>query len=126
MILDPELTYLQLGPDGSATPLAGGPAFWSLPDAELERRHAQWLVSEFVCRADWPNWEMHPDGDELVYLLSGAVTLLLDRADGVQRLALQGRAALHVPRGVWHTADVAEPSRLLHLTWGRGTRHRPR
>ena len=31
-----------------------------------------------------------------------------------------------VPKGVWHTATVHEPSEALHITRGAGTRHRPR
>jgi hypothetical protein len=30
------------------------------------------------------------------------------------------------PRGVWHTADVAEAATCLFITAGLGTQHRPR
>ena len=126
MLLNLEQTYLQLAPDGTATPLPGGEAFWSLPEAEIDRHHLGWLVSEFVFSADWPNWEMHPEGDELVYLLSGAATLLLALPDGVQAVALAGRGAVLVPHPARHTADVTVPSRVMHVTRGTGTQHRPR
>ncbi len=35
---------------------------------------SSWPISE----ADWSNWEMHPNGDEFVYLLSGSIDLLID------------------------------------------------
>jgi hypothetical protein len=31
------------------------------------------LVATFAFDADWPTWERHPAGDELVCLLSGEV-----------------------------------------------------
>jgi mannose-6-phosphate isomerase-like protein (cupin superfamily) len=126
MTLDLEQTYLLLSPDGSATPVPGGDAFWSQPEAMLDRLTPDWLVSELSYSADWANWEMHPAGDEFVYLLSGEATLLLQHAGGVQAVPLAGRAAIRVPRGVWHTADVSQPTRLLHITRGAGTQHRPR
>lgn len=123
--LDPSLTYVRLGADGGATAVPGGAAFWSRPEAELDAYGQDWLVSEFECDADWPNWEMHPHADELVYLLSGAATFVLDAAGGPQRVPLQGRGAVLVPRGVWHTAEVTAPSRMLFVTLGKGTEHRP-
>jgi len=40
-------------------------------------------------------------------------------------ITLRGRGACIVPRGQWHRAVVHEPSELLHVTRGAGTRHRP-
>jgi len=68
---------------------------------------------------------MHPNADEFVYLLSGSVELLLEQALGVKSVALQGRGAVVVPRGIWHTAKVLAPSRMLFVTMGAGTEHRP-
>jgi quercetin dioxygenase-like cupin family protein len=86
---------------------------------------AEWLISEFEFASDWPTWEMHPGGDEFVYLLSGSVELLLEEAAGVKSLALLDTGAVIVPRGVWHTAKVHAPSRMLHVTLGAGTKTRP-
>ena len=74
---------------------------------------------------------MHPDGDELLYLVSGRVDVILeDGGDettvGVPRVeTLQPGEAVLVPRGVWHRVDVREPSRLVHVTPGPGGGHRP-
>jgi quercetin dioxygenase-like cupin family protein len=74
---------------------------------------------------------MHPDGDELLYLISGRIDVILeDGGDveivGVQRVeALQPGDAIVVPRGVWHRVDVREPSHLVHVTPGPGGGHRP-
>ena len=124
MALNPQHTYVHLSADGCATALAGGDSFWALPESEMARFGRGWLVSEFECASDWPNWEMHPSGDEFVYLLSGAVDLLLEQADGTRTVPLRGSGAVVVPRGVWHTARVLAPSRMLHITLGSGTQHR--
>jgi len=116
--------YVRLGADGNAELLLGGTGFWSLPHEKLERVGSDWIVSEYQFSADWPNWEMHPNGDELVYLLSGSIELLLEHADGVRVLAIADRGAVVVPRGVWHTARVHGPSRMLHVTLGAGTQSR--
>ena len=125
MLLDPQATYVQLRPGGVATELPGGAAFWSLPEEGMAAVGKDWLISEYEFTADWPTWEMHPDGDEFVYLLAGSVELLLQKSAGVKTLALLGRGAVIVPRGVWHTAKVHAPSRMLHVTRGAGTQTRP-
>lgn len=122
--LQPHETYLHLAADGTATALAGGERFWSQPAEALERHGLGWLVSEYEVSTDWPNWEMHPAGDELVYVLSGAARLLLEQPDGVEEVVVIGPGLVVVPRGVWHTARVAQPTRFLHVTRGAGTRHR--
>ncbi|OYU27844.1 MAG: cupin [Burkholderiales bacterium PBB2] len=125
MSFDPQQRFVHLAEDGRATELPGGDAFWSLPAAEMAAYDTGWLVIEFECSEDWPNWERHPEGDEYVYLLSGAVQLLLEQPSGLQTLELKGRGAVLVPRGIWHTARVSAPSRLLHITRGLGSEHRP-
>lgn len=123
--IDPSRTYLILTDDGSAVQLPGGEAFWSRPESELEQLGRSWLVSEFECSTDWPSWEMHPQADEFVYLLTGEVTFLLQAEAGVTSIPLKGRGAVVVPKGTWHTAKVSSPSRMLFVTLGAGTRHRP-
>ena len=125
MTFDPRTTYVHLDADGTATEVAGGNQFWSLPAAELARFGRGWLVSEQFYEADWPSWERHPEADELVYLISGSVDFILDEPAGARRLELRGSAAVVVPRSVWHTAKVHAPSRLLFVTLGEGTTNRP-
>ena len=125
MSLNPQRTYVHLAEDGVATEVPGGEEFWSMPEAEIERYGNGWLVSEFAFETDWPNWEMHPNADEFVYLLSGSVEMLLEQPEGLKKVALTGSGAVVVPRGIWHTAKVAAPSRMLHVTRGAGTEHRP-
>lgn len=75
--------------------------------------------------------EMHPDGDELLYLVSGRIDVIIeDGGDeetvGAERVeSLRPGQAILVPKGVWHRVDVRVPSRLVHITPGPGGRHRP-
>lgn len=124
MPLHPQATYVHLAEDGTANELPGD-AFWQLPASELQAYGQGWLISEYAFTEDWPTWEMHPQGDEFVYLLSGAVELLLEQDGNVVTVVLNDTGALVVPRGVWHTAKVLAPSRMLHVTRGGGTETRP-
>jgi mannose-6-phosphate isomerase-like protein (cupin superfamily) len=122
--IDPATTYVHLDATGAAQAVPGGDAFWRLPEAQLDAFGRSWLITEWECSTDWANWEMHPNADEFVYLLSGAVELILELPEGRQTVALHERAAVIVPRCVWHTARVTAPSRMLHVTMGEGTQHR--
>jgi mannose-6-phosphate isomerase-like protein (cupin superfamily) len=116
--------YVHLAADGASKVVPGGTAFWALPAPEIEAFGKGWLVAEFECSEDWPNWEMHPQADEVVVLLSGSIELLVEHEAGVEATRIRHRGTVVVPKGRWHTARVFEPSRLLHITMGAGTKHR--
>jgi len=74
--------------------------------------------------------EVHPDGDEFLYVVSGAMELILDDGDrqkvGAEtRILLRSGDAYVVPRGVWHRLEPTEPSYLVHVTPGPNGDHRP-
>jgi mannose-6-phosphate isomerase-like protein (cupin superfamily) len=75
--------------------------------------------------------EMHPDGDELLLVLSGRIDVILEEGGdqehvGVERVEeVHAGQAIVVPKGVWHRVDVREPSRMVHITPGPGDGHRP-
>jgi len=83
------------------------------------------LLSALSMGADWTEWEMHPAGDEILFMLEGKATFLLDLADSLREITLGAGRLLVIPKGVWHTAKVGEPARLLAITAGLGTEHRP-
>jgi mannose-6-phosphate isomerase-like protein (cupin superfamily) len=83
------------------------------------------LVAAFVSPEDWPHWEMHPRGEEVLVLVDGRMTLILDEPDGERRVEMTPGSTCVVPRGIWHRALVPEPSRFIGLTYGAGTQHRP-
>ena len=64
--------------------------------------------------------ERHPEGDELVYLISGAVGMSFesDDAQDPKVVAVQPGQLVVVPRGMWHRLVVEEPSELLFMTPG--------
>jgi len=69
--------------------------------------------------------EMHPDGDEVLVLLSGSVTILLEDRDPPREVQLAPGQAFIVPGGIWHRVVLSEPSQLLYITPGPGSQHRP-
>ncbi len=71
------------------------------------------------------NGEMHPDGDELLYLISGRVDVIIEENGRERSVELSPGQAFVVPRGVWHRVSLREPSQLLHITPGPGGDHRP-
>ncbi|HET7364680.1 MAG TPA: cupin domain-containing protein [Burkholderiales bacterium] len=117
-------TFVVLHPDPSATPVELTPSLYD----ELERRYDGFrghvLVSCFSFDADWPVWERHPAGDEIVCLLSGRVRLVLEGAAAPVELKDAG-AFIIVPKGTWHTAKTSMPTTMLFVTPGAGTEHKP-
>lgn len=56
---------------------------------------------------------MHPAGEEVVYLLSGAIDLVLEGADGERIVPLRDSEAYIVPSGTRHRAVVHAPGQVL-------------
>ncbi len=70
--------------------------------------------------------ERHLDGDEVLYLVSGAMRLSLELDDGsTVEVPLRHGQAVIVPQGVWHRLIVDEPIRLLFFGGGRTEIRRP-
>lgn len=69
--------------------------------------------------------EMHPDGDELLFLLSGRVDVVLEDGGKHQTIPVGPGEAVVVPRAVWHRVVLRESSHVLHITPGPGGEHRP-
>ena len=61
--------------------------------------------------------EMHADGDEVLYLISGRIRVVFldDPEDDVEVLPGEG---LVVPKGMWHRVDIIEPSQIVYVTPG--------
>lgn len=123
-----ENTAIRIGPDTAVEPLRMDASFWQrLGAGELGDFHNEFLVTCHRSDGTWSQSEMHPAGDEVVALLSGRVTFVLEHPEGEQRLELtEPGAFVVVPRGVWHHAEDAAAATLLFITAGEGTEHRPR
>lgn len=117
-------TYIHLKADDSARTLEGGERFWAGIGERCDLGEGRLMGASDQGR-DWDHWERHPAGDEILTLLSGEMELLLDEPEGEQRVRLKAGETFIVPRGVWHRGLVKEPGRLVFLTPGAGTEHRP-
>lgn len=125
--VDLTTTPIHLGRGSRARPVAGfawdpavlGAYGAAVADDGVEGR----LVAFFEARGAGDSWERHPAGDEVVLCVSGRVTM--HRDDGISVELGPGEAMVNPP-GVWHTADIDEPSRILTITPGVGTEHKPR
>ena len=68
--------------------------------------------------------EMHPDGDEILYLVSGrAKVVFLDNPE--PDIEMRAGDGLVVPRGIWHRVDILEPCHLVYVTPGPNNEFRP-
>lgn len=80
------------------------------------------LISFHSFDSDWPTWEVHPNGDEFVFLVSGRADLVLQQGDKEDVVALDepGQFVI-VPAGTWHTGRISEPTQMLFVTPGEGS-----
>jgi mannose-6-phosphate isomerase-like protein (cupin superfamily) len=117
-------TYVNLRPDDRATTLKIGPRFWANVEKRTDLNSGR-LVGTTPQKADWPIWERHPGGDEILILLSGELEMVLETRTGTRRTRLKGGQAFVVPRNTWHRALVKKPGKLMFITPGAGTEHRP-
>lgn len=64
------------------------------------------------------NGEMHPDGDELLLVISG--TLLIPHDSGSEVVQVHPGQACIVRQGEWHQVDCVDEAQLVHITPGPG------
>ena len=120
---DLEQAFLSLNSGGRVDVLAGEHFGARLSKAPTDMAY---LVGVYPVTADWPHWEMHPKGHEVLVFLEGRVEMTIEE-DGERRTVEVGPGStLVIPPGAWHTARVLEPGRMLAVTFGEGTQHRPR
>ena len=130
---DPVDSYMFLADGGGAVDLDPPDTFWAQlmsgeQMSESTRRVAEtggWLLSGYELIEDMEHWEMHPEGNEILYMLSGACNVVLDEPAGERVINVATGQACLVPQGIWHRQVVIEPGRMLAITYGRGTQHRP-
>lgn len=120
-------TFVSLERDGRTRLLELTDSFWpDIASGKLGLGPGR-LLSLLAFEGAWDSWEVHPNGDEVVLLLEGTAEMKLERADGeveVVRLERPGTFVL-IERGTWHTGYGNGPARMLFVTDGEGTRHRP-
>ena len=119
--------FAVLGPDQRVTAVPVTPTIYEQLDRDFGGFRGHVLVAKHAFDGDWPTWERHPMGDEVVVLLSGAAEFVLDHGDRKETLRLEapGRYVI-VPRGTWHTARIAKAAEMLFITPGEGTENEVR
>ena len=117
--------FAVLNPDLSVNTVPVTPSIYTDLDTNFNHFKGRVLISEYAFTTDWPTWERHPAGDELVVLLAGRVEMVLRTADGDEIICLdQPGKYVVVPAGTWHTARTSVPTRMLFVTPGEGTENR--
>jgi mannose-6-phosphate isomerase-like protein (cupin superfamily) len=91
---NPGERYLFLADGGGQFPIDDISRFWDelMGDGELS--------------ADMNHWEMHPEGNEVLFVLSGGMDLVLDELAGERTVRLDPEQAGVVPQGIWHRQIV--------------------
>ena len=117
-------TYIVIDQSHKADSISVTDSFWS----DLDRDHGDFkgntLLAAFEFTADWSTWEVHPNGDEIVCIMSGDAEMILRLPEGDRHLRLTHPGTfVVVPKGTWHTARIHAPTSMIFFTPGEGTRN---
>jgi quercetin dioxygenase-like cupin family protein len=120
----------KVGADEPAILLPGfgfdGPSFEAYVAAHCTADAPGRLVMIETTASDWPAWERHSAGDEIVIVLEGEA-VFIQEIDGEERRTPVGPGSTIInPAGVWHTADVERPMKAIYITPCPSTEHRAR
>lgn len=115
-------TFSVLKPDLRVDAVDVTPSLYADLDSDYSGFEGHALIASYVFNEDWPTWERHPAGDEIVMLLAGEATLVLKTTFGDEQIVLDTAGSyVIVPRNTWHTAQVTKSARMLFITPGEGT-----
>jgi mannose-6-phosphate isomerase-like protein (cupin superfamily) len=117
---------IYLARDGAMRCYAKTAEFFRSADRNPELMDGRTLALYHVNDPDdvhYPVWEMHPEGDELLILASGSLSVEFRRGEMERTAPLPPQAAFIVPAGIWHRLIVHEPSVLIAITTRRNTVH---
>jgi len=67
--------------------------------------------------------EMHPDGDEVIYVLVGRFRVRLETENPTDLEVASGQGVV-IPKGVWHKIHILAPCRMVSVTPGPGFEYR--
>jgi quercetin dioxygenase-like cupin family protein len=121
---DLEKTYLFIDGVGGLASQAVGPAFWA--EISENPNAGGTMISASEGAGDWDRWEMHPEGAEVLVILEGEPCIWLQHAGGrLEAISARAGATIIVPKGAWHRAECDHHYKILYITYGPGTTHRP-
>jgi quercetin dioxygenase-like cupin family protein len=79
-------------------------------------------VGVFRAARETSPWELHPDDDELLYVVEGEIEITTLGAAGPVTSVISSGEIFVVPRGVWHRQTIARPTVQVWITPG-DTKH---
>ncbi|MCU1264080.1 MAG: cupin protein [Acidobacteria bacterium] len=68
--------------------------------------------------------EVHPDGDEILYVISGKLRVT-GESDPDAAIELGPGESCIIRKGEWHRVNVLEPTQMVHVTPGPSGDYRP-
>ncbi|MGI1679516.1 MAG: cupin domain-containing protein [Cellvibrionaceae bacterium] len=117
--------FAVISPDKKVTTEACDATLYERIERNYEGFKSHELVSCHEFEEDWASWEMHPHGDEIVMLLSGQATMILETDAGEKTIFVDKEDAyIVVPKGIWHTMRTTTKTKMLFITPGEATEHR--
>lgn len=120
---DIDRTRVIFAPSGEATLKTVTPGFYEELAQEFGSFKGHVVIQRFEFDEPWETWEVHPEGDEFVYLLSGDTEFIVKMPGEAPRTVRvnQPGSDVMVPKGAWHTARPLEPTSMRFVTPGEGT-----
>ncbi len=117
-----QTTFSVLSPDMAIENIDVTPDVYEQLEQRFNGFRSHVLIASHSFTESWPTWEKHPNGDELVTLVSGRADFVLrtDEGDRAVTLSEPGEFVV-VPRDTWHTAHISEPTVMIFITPGEGT-----
>ena len=116
-------TFVHLAISGKASKLEVGNDFFQSFRSREDLQNGR-LMGALDISEGSSHWEMHPDGDEILYLLSGSIDVELEDRSEMRCVKLSGMTGCVVPCGLWHRTVVHQPGKMIFITPGKGTQHR--
>jgi len=118
-------TFVVLDPKFNAESIAVSDTIYAELDKRFDNFKNHLLIASHRFGDNWPTWEVHPHGDEVVCLTSGDAEFVMRQngVDSTVRLSSPG-AFVVVPRNTWHTALIHAPSTMIFITPGQATENR--
>lgn len=123
--IDLSQTFVHLSNQGDAQRIELTPSFWrDSPASALYDRVVGAFQFDSAEDLHSSMQEMHPESDELLFLVSGALDVILQEDDGERTVTLGAGQAAIVPRGVWHRLVMRAPGKLLFINSRTGMKSR--
>jgi len=123
---DLQSTFIVVEPNQSIIPINVTPTFFQDLDKNFGNFQDRLLISCLSFDKDWPSWEIHPHGDEIVYLLLGEAEMIIKKDNNQETIFINKPGSyIIIPKATWHTAKIKVPTTMLFITPGQDTENKP-